>query len=76
MVAFVNRLLELDKDPVHHGPTHTMMEMALRSMARALEAGVRANPQTRSKYHDALTAFYAYDFGKAHAILAQTWGSK
>jgi len=71
MVAFVDKLLEFDKDPVKHGPTHTLMEMALRSMSKVLETGgqVRREP----KYHEALAAFYACDFGKAHGLLAQNW---
>jgi len=74
MVAFVDKLLEFDKDPVKHGPTHTMMEMALRSMSKVLETGgqVRREP----KYHEALAAFYACDFGKAHGLLAQNWDSQ
>jgi hypothetical protein len=70
---FVEKLLAFDKDPVKHGPTHTMMEMALRSTARALEAGAKANLRNDPRYHDAMAKFYACEFGKAHAILTQHW---
>lgn len=37
MTVFVDRLLAFDKDPTQHGPTHTMMNLALRTTARVLE---------------------------------------
>ncbi len=67
--AFVDKLLELDKDPVQSGPTHTLMNMALRNMARAIESNMASNVRVNPKYHEALAAFYACDFGRANALL-------
>jgi len=73
MAVFVGKLLELDKDPVQHGPTHTMMVMAQRTMARVIETAPKANVRTNAKYQEAVNTFYACDFGRANAILTQNW---
>ena len=68
MVAFVDKLFELDSDPVQHGPTHTQMCTALRAMAEAFERG--GNPRRSEEYQDAAGLFYAGEFGRAAAALA------
>ena len=50
-----------------------MMVMALRQMARITEAAPGANVRTHAKYQEAVSAFYACDFGRANAILTQNW---
>ena len=72
-VEFADRLLEFDSDPVKHGPTHTVMETAIRNEARAIDVSSRGGLHRDEKYHKAAAAFFACDFGKANNILTRNW---
>ena len=69
MVAFVDTLLGFDADPVKHGPTHTIMRNALRSMGRIYEDRSAGNPRADEQFHEAAALFYAGEFARAEGIL-------
>ena len=73
LVAFVDRLLEFDRDPVTHGPTHSQMSSALQSMARAHEGHGRGTCRRTDEFREACSLFYAGEFAKANAVLRQAW---
>jgi creatinine amidohydrolase len=73
MVAFADRLLAFDADPVQHGPTHTMMRNALRAMARAHEDRTKGNPRAIPEYQEAAALFYGGQFGAVAGALARVW---
>ena len=73
MATFVSRLIEFDRDPVSHGPTHTMMRTALRNMARVFEPRGMPAPRRTPQYQEAAALFYACEFGKANAIIVKHW---
>lgn len=73
MAAFVDKLLLFDRDPVQHGPTHSLMRTALRNMARIYEPKGRPSPRTVKAYQEAAALFYACEFGKANGILVKNW---
>lgn len=71
LVAFVDRLLEFDADPVTHGPTHTHMCCALRGMARAHEGRGRGACRRTDEYREACALFYVGEFARANAVLSR-----
>ncbi len=73
MVAFVDKLLEFDRDPVQHGPTHTHLRNALRAMARVYESRPQPPCRRTEEYHEAATLFYVGEFARAASILTATW---
>ncbi len=72
MVAFVRTLLEMDADPVRHGPTKSQMRSAMRAMALAFERG-RTSPRREERYQRACEHFYGGEFSQALGLVLQTW---
>ncbi|MBN1461898.1 MAG: creatininase family protein, partial [Armatimonadetes bacterium] len=53
MVVFVDKLLEFDKDPITHGPSHSQMRSASRHMARIYEERSKGNPRLIKEFQEA-----------------------
>jgi len=70
VVAFVDKLLEFDQDPVQYGPTHSQMGTALRAMADAHRDTATGNCRRTEEYQNAAALFYAGEFGRARAALS------
>jgi creatinine amidohydrolase len=69
LTTFVAMLLNFDKDPMRHGPTHTQMRNALRAMAAFYAAHPTENPRSLSAYQQAAELFYAGKFIEAAQTL-------
>jgi len=73
MAEFVGMLLEMDSDPVQHGPTKTQMRVATRAMALAHERG-DMSPRRDERYQAACADFYAGEFGLATGLVTSAYG--
>jgi hypothetical protein len=72
LADFSGLLLELDGDPIRHGPTHSHMRSALRAMADAFVDRMSA-PRRTPEYVQAAEHFYAGEFSQAENAIRRMW---